>query len=237
MHTQLGAVDRSSATIEEAEAVARELGQPDLLARVLVSRSTTLGVLGRWPDAERVGREAELTAREAGLDALAAQALTAVGTARRELGDLAGARAAHTEELAAGERLGDDLVIATAQTNLGNVAIAEQRFDEMFERYAVAEQLLAELDIPGSLLPLLRQSRPGEPGDEPAAGGSRRLRGQRRPRRRGRVITRRSKQWGDLAVQLAYQLGRRRAGRTAVVAPRGVGAGDRRRREPAARAR
>ena len=43
MYTQLGDADRSTVTITEAEAIARELGQPDLLARILVSRSTTLG--------------------------------------------------------------------------------------------------------------------------------------------------------------------------------------------------
>ena len=206
MHTQLGAADRSAVTIAEAETVARELGQPDLLGRILVSRSTTLGVLGQWSQAEQVGREAELTAREAGLDALAAQALTAVGTARRELGDLAGARAAHTDELAAGERLGDRLVIATAQTNLGNVAIGEQRFDEMFERYAIAERLLNELDIPASLVPLLANrgqvnqamSRPHEAAadfDGAAMAAARSGHHQA------------VKQWGDMAVQLSYQLG------------------------------
>ncbi len=206
MYTQLGAADRSSATIAEAEAVARELGQPDLLARILVSRSTTLGVLGRWTDAERVGREAELTARQAGLDALAAQALTAVGTARRELGDLAGARSAHNEELATGERLGDNLVIATAQTNLGNVAIAEQRFDEMFERYAIAERLLNELDIPGSLLPLLANR--GQVNQ-----AMNRLQDAAADFEGAATAASRSghhhavKQWGDQAVQLAYQLG------------------------------
>ena len=206
MHTQLGAAERSTTTIAEAETVARELGQPDLLARILVSRSTTLGVLGQWQDAERVGREAELTARQAGLDALAAQALNAVGTARRELGDLAGARAAHTEELAAGERLGDKLVIATAQTNLGNVCIGEQRFDEMFERYAVAERLLTELDIPGSLLPLLANrgqvnqamNRPQEAAaDFEGAATAASRSGHHQA----------VKQWGDMAVQLAYQSG------------------------------
>jgi tetratricopeptide (TPR) repeat protein len=206
MYTQLGAAELSSTTIAEAEAAARDLGQPDLLARILVSRSTTMGVLGQWPDSERVGREAELTARAAGLEALAAQALTAVGTARREQGDLAGARAAHTEELAVGEWLGDDLVIATAQTNLGNVAIGEQRFEEMYERYAIAERLLVALDLPASLLPLLaNRGQVNQAMDRPHDAAADFEGAATAASRSGHHQA--VKQWGDVAVQLSYQLG------------------------------
>ena len=206
MSGQLGDVAAGAVQIGEAEGIARQLGQPELLARVLVSSANLLGARGDWAGAARVSQEAELTARAAGLDDQTALALGTIGTARRELGDLSGARAAHLDELSIAEHGNDQMATATALTNLGNVAIAEQRFDEMYERYAAAERLLIELDVPASLLPLRANRGQVNQAMGRAADALGDLAGAaaaaERCGRPGAV-----KQWGELAIQLAYQLG------------------------------
>ncbi len=97
-------------------------------------------------------------------------------------------------------------MIATAQTNLGNVAIGEQRFDEMFERYAIAERLLTELDIPASLVPLLaNRGQVNQAMNRPAEAAADFEGAAAAAARSGHHHA--VKQWGDMAVQLAYQLG------------------------------
>jgi tetratricopeptide (TPR) repeat protein len=227
MHAQVGAADAALTAIGEAEGWARDLGQPDLLTRVLVARANALGQLGDWPQAEQVAREGELTARQAGLPAQACLALGVIGTARREQGDLPGGRSAHTAELELAESFGSRSAIATAQTNLGTMAIAEQRYDEMYQRYVVAEAILRELDVPSMLLPLLANR--GQVNHATgrfvealadladAAQISARL-----------GLTSAVTQWGDLAVPLAYQLGdtTRAEALWAVLAPAAEANGD-----------
>src|SRR5690606_27915340 len=133
-----------------------------------------------------------------------ALALGIVGTARRERGDLAGARAAHEQEAAVAAEVGDPRAIGTAGANLGNVAIAEQRFDLALQHYAAAEATLRDSGDTAMLLPILanraqihqHQQRFAEAvadytdaaviaeqaGNLAAAG-----------------------QWGQAAIQLAYQ--------------------------------
>lgn len=152
---ELGDSAGAVAAADEAEEIARRFADPGLLARILLARGSQLGGVGQWAEAERVAREAELTARQANLPRLVAGALNIVGTARREQGDLPGARAAHTAELEAATSSHDESAAATAQTNLGNVAVAEQRFDEALQWYAPAEQTFRRLDVPSQLLPLL----------------------------------------------------------------------------------
>lgn len=203
---QLGDADGSLAASGEAEQIARALADPALLVRVLVARASQIGGLGQWAEAERIAREAELTARNAGLSRLVAGALNVVGTARREQGDLAGARSAHTAELEAATEGADESAIATAHTNLGNVAIAEQRFDEALQWYGPAEQTLRRLDVPAQLLPLLANrahvhqmlGRHAEAVADytDAAAAAARMGAHAAVR-----------QWGEPAVALAYQIG------------------------------
>ena len=227
MHGQIGAPDAAMTAIGEAEVWARELGQPDLLARVLVARANALGQLGDWPQAERVAREGELTARQADLPAQVCLALGVIGTARREQGDLPGARTAHAAELELAESIGNRAAIATAQTNLGTMAIAEERYEEMYQRYAIAEAILRELDTPTMLLPLLanRGQVNHATGRFPEAladlADAAHIAG-----RLGLPAV--ATQWGDLAVPLAYQLGdtARAEALWAVLAPAAEANGD-----------
>lgn len=151
----LGDIDGVRQAADEAEALARRLGDAGLIARILVTRASAHGATGDWKAAERVASEAELTARSAGATRLVATALNVVGTARRERGDTDGARSAHSAGLEAARAGGDDAGVAIAQTELGNVAVVEQRFDEALQWYAPAEQVIRRLDVPASLLPLL----------------------------------------------------------------------------------
>ncbi len=226
-HGQLGDAHAAMSAIGEAESWARDLGQPDLLSRVLVTRANALGQLGDWAQAERVAREGELTARQAGLDAQVGLALGAIGTARREQGDLAGARAVHVAELELAESIGNRSAIATAQTNLGTMAIAEQRYPEMYERYAIAEAILRDLDTPSMLLPLLanRGQVNHATGRFPEAMSDL-ADAAREAARLG--VHQAVIQWGDLAVPLAYQLGdtARAEALWAVLAPAAEATGD-----------
>jgi tetratricopeptide (TPR) repeat protein len=203
---QLGDVSGATAAGAEAEQISRQFDDPALLARVLASNATQLGQQGRWVEAERVAREAELTARAAALPRQAALALGVIGTARREQGDLSGARAAHTEELATAERAGDDQQAATAQTNLGNVAIAEQRYDEALQRYAVAESVFRRHDVPSSLLPLLANRAQIHHMSNRLAEAVADYAGAAEAAARMGVPAA-VRQWADPAVELAYQLG------------------------------
>ncbi len=227
MHGQIAAADVALTAIGEAEGWARDLAQPDLLARVLVARANALGQIGDWPQAERVAREGELTARQANLPAQACLALGVIGTARREQGDVPGGRTAHTAELELAESVGSRPAVATAQTNLGSIAIAEQRYDEMYQRYAVAEVILRELDTPSMLLPLLANRGQvnhatgrfpealADLADAASISGHLGLHAA-------------ATQWGDLAIPLAYQLGdtTRAEGLWAVLAPAAEANGD-----------
>lgn len=206
MHNQLGEADIGAALIADAEVGARQFGQPELLARVLVTQAAVVGQLGDWARAERVAAEAELTARSAQLPAQVAQALNVVGTARRELGDLDGARSAHLAEREAAEAAGDRQALAISETNLGNVAIVAQRFDEMYERFAAAEEILRDLDIAALLLPLLANRGQVNQATGRLAEALTDLAGAAdmaaRVGNHGQVV-----QWGNAAVALAYQLG------------------------------
>ena len=206
MHNQLGEADIGVALIADAELGARQFGQPELLARVLVTQAATAGQLGDWSRAERIATEAELTARSAQLSAQVALALNVVGTARRELGDLDGARTAHLAERVAAEAAGDRQALAISETNLGNVAIAAQRFDEMYERFAAAEEILRDLDIAALLLPLLANRGQVDQATGRIAEALADLAGAAEMAARignhGQVV-----QWGNAAVALAYQAG------------------------------
>ncbi len=227
MHGQVGAAETAMASIGEAERWARDLGQPDLVARVLVTRASALGQLGDWPQAEQVAREGELTARQADLPAQACLALGVIGTARREQGDLPAGRAAHLAELELAESIHNRQAIATAQTNLGTMAIAEQRYDEMYQRYGIAETIMRELDTPSTLLPLLANR-----GQVNHATG--RFPEAMADLADATVICGRlglhaaATQWGDLAIPLAYQLGdtARAEALWAVLAPAAEANGD-----------
>jgi len=196
----------AAAAASEAEQLARQLGDPDLLARVLLAQATSAGAAGDWPRAEQVAREAELTARSVRALAQAAQALGIAGTARREQGDLAGCRAAHTAEAQVAGESGDPLAVATAQANLGNLAIAEQRYDTALDHYAAAEPTLRRVGSLGLLVPVLanraqihqmHQRWPQaladytDAAEAAAAGGNTAAAGQ----------------WAQPGLQIAYQVG------------------------------
>lgn len=196
----------ADAAATESETLARRLADPALLARVLVTRASNLAGTGDWSSAERVAREAELTARDCGADRLVPGALSITGTARREQGDLHGSLAAHEAELTAATAIADEAAIATAQTNLGNVAIAEQHYDHALDWYDAAVPTFERLDLPIKLLPVLanRGQLHQMAGRFPeavadltdAADAAARL-GQHAAVR----------QWAEPALGLAYQLG------------------------------
>jgi tetratricopeptide (TPR) repeat protein len=203
---QVGDTAGADAAAREAEPLARRFGDPALLAKVLVTRANQAGATGDWGAAEQLAREAELTARAAHVPADVALALGIVGTARRELGDLAGARAVHEQEAAVAAELGDGLATATADANLGNVAIAEQRFDAALEHYASAEAALRESGNTAMLLPILanraqihhHHQRFAEALADYADAAVVADRAGNMPA---------AAQWGQVAIQLAYQLG------------------------------
>jgi tetratricopeptide (TPR) repeat protein len=206
MRSQVGHVDAALATAAEGEELARRLADPGLLARLLVAHAMAVSSTGNWAEAERVAREGELTAREAGTFPQVALALGIVGTARREHGDLAGCRATHEEELRVASATNDPQAIATAHTNLGNVDIAENRLADALGRYAQAEPLFRQHQAFSSLLPLLanrgqihqmQQNFPAAVADyADAADAAARL-----------GIAASAKQWGEMGIQLAYQVG------------------------------
>jgi tetratricopeptide (TPR) repeat protein len=211
---QVGDPAGADAAAREAEPLARRFGDPALLARVLVTRANQAGAAGDWPGAERLAREAELTGRAAGAPADVALALGIIGTARREQGDLAGARAVHEREALVAAELGDPLAAATAEANLGNVALAEQRFDAALGHYAVSEAALRRSGNTAMLLPILanraqihhHHQRFAEAlADYADAAGV--------AERAGNLAA--AAQWGQVAIQLAYQLGE--VGRAEVV--------------------
>jgi tetratricopeptide (TPR) repeat protein len=203
---QVGDLDAARQDLDEATGHARALEQPELLGRVLAASANVAAMSGDWPSAERLAREAELTARHASADAPLALALGILGTARREQGDLAAARTAHDEELAVARRADDPAATAKALTNLGNVAIAAQRYDEMFAHYGEAEPILVELDLPSLLLPLVANrgqvhhalgNAPQALADLTAAA----LLAERLENPAG------AKQWAEIAIPLAAQTG------------------------------
>ncbi len=203
---QLGDLDQAAQSGEECEALARQLGDPGLLARALVARATQFGSAGNWVDSERYGREAELTARQAQLPRQVALALGQVGTARRELGDLAGSGEAHAAELVAADQTGDDHAIAIAHTNLGSVAIADNRFDTALQHYAEAERTFRRLDVPGSLLPLLaNRGQIHQMAGRPAEAVADFADAATAAHRSGSPAA--VRQWADTGIQLAYQIG------------------------------
>jgi tetratricopeptide (TPR) repeat protein len=203
---QVGDIAGADAAAREAEPLARRFGDPALLAKVLVTRASQAGTTGDWPSAEQLAREAELTARTAGVPADVALALGIVGTARREQGDLAGARAVHDQEAAVAAELGDPLAAATADANLGNVALAEQGFDAALAHYAAAESALRGSGNTAMLLPILanraqihhHHQRHAEALADYADAAV-------VAARAGNLAA--ASQWGQVAIQLAYQLG------------------------------
>ncbi len=195
-----------AAAASEAEQLARSLDDPALLTRVLVARASAFVGLGDWAGVERYAREAERLARAGDRLSTAAVALGLLGTARREQGDLAGAHAAHSEEATLADQAGDRVEAATAQANLGNVAAAAQRWDEALQYYDAAEPRLRELAALGLLVPVLanraqihqlyRRTPQALADFTDAAEAAARAGNQTA-----------AHQWGNQAIQLAYQAG------------------------------
>jgi tetratricopeptide (TPR) repeat protein len=203
---QAGDAAGADAAAREAEPLARRFGDPGLLAKVLVTRANQAGANADWPAAEQLAREAELTARAAGASADVALALGIAGTARRELGDLAGARAVHEQEAAVAAELGDPLAAATADANLGNVALAEQRFDVALGHYASAESALRQSGNTAMLLPILaNRAQIHHHHERFAAALADYADAAVVAERAGHFPA--ASQWGQVAIQLAYQLG------------------------------
>lgn len=202
----VGDAEPGASAAADAQQLARALGDPDLLARALVAAASASAAAGQWALAERQAREAELTARSSGSLAVVARALGITGTARREQGDLRGAAAAHAAEALAANESGDAAAIGTAAANLGNVAAAEQRFDVALGHYAAAETALRAAGTIGALLPVLANRAQihhlHERGAE-ALGDY--AEAAQIAARMGRHAV--AAQWGQPALQLAYQLG------------------------------
>ncbi|MCW5952373.1 MAG: hypothetical protein KIT69_08960, partial [Propionibacteriaceae bacterium] len=200
-----GDVALGTAAAAEAEQLARSLGDPALITRVLVSRASAAVQTGDWVGTERFAREAEQLARAGGQLSIAAVALGLLGTARREQGDLAGAHAAHTEEATLAAQSGDRVEAATAQANLGNVAAAAQQWEAALGHYDAAEPQLRELGSIGLLLPVLanraqihhmQQRLPQALVDYTDAAEV--------AARAGNLAA--ARQWADPGVKLAYQV-------------------------------
>jgi tetratricopeptide (TPR) repeat protein len=206
MQSQAGDPAAAVASASEAETLARRIADAGFLARVLVVRSMALAGGGDWGAVERSAREAELTARAAATGAQLALALGMIGTARREQGDLAGCRAAHVDELSVATAAADPQAIAVARTNLGNVAIAEQRYDEALEHYAAAEPTFRRLHVVSSLLPLLanRAQVHHALGRGPAAAADYAGAADAAATLGAWAAVR---QWGEPGIQLAHQVG------------------------------
>jgi len=190
----------------EAEHLARAFGAPDLLARALAARASAAAKVADWPHAEQVAREAELTARAAGVASVTALALGIAGTARREQGDLAGAMAIHTAEAEAAAESGDLAAIGTAAANLGNVAAAEQRFEAALAHYDAAEAALREAGTVGALLPIFaNRAQIHHLHERHAEALADYAEAAHVADRLGNHAA--AAQWGQPALQLAYQLG------------------------------
>lgn len=203
---QLGHLDAALATAAEGEEVARRLGDPGLLSRILGARAVAVSNTGNWPEAERIAREAELTARQTSALPQVALALGVIGTARREQGDLPGCRAAHEEELRVATATNDPQAIASAHANLGNVDIAENRLADALARYAQAEPTFRQNRVLSSLLPMLanrgqihqmQEDFPAAVADYADAADAGAQLG----------VPAAAKQWGEMGIQLAYQIG------------------------------
>jgi len=154
-----GDLDHALTLAEQAVPLARSVGEPSLLAWILLNLGLATAEVSDFERSERVYGEMLEVARQAGDETMAIRALTKIGVILRTRGDSVRARAALGEALSLARPRHDKWLTSVVTLNLGSALVTEdpiQALALLEESLALSREVGHRILILGALEELAR---------------------------------------------------------------------------------